>query len=53
MILFEVKAIYKNIGVMFCHELDHLDGIVYTEKMERCRPPSRTRILKGSAFQMM
>ena len=19
----------------FCHELDHLDGIVYTEKMER------------------
>ena len=23
------------IGRCFCHELDHLDGIIYTEKMER------------------
>ena len=31
---FEVEA-EELIGRCFCHELDHLDGIVYTEVMER------------------
>ncbi len=31
---FEVEG-EELIGRCFCHELDHLDGILYTEKMER------------------
>ena len=36
------------IGRCFCHELDHLDGIVYTEVMERFLTEEELRALEES-----